>query len=537
MSDPDFPKGHADLQELRNVLRRPLKTLYALDRAHDPYLADKPVRFEAAQWFADVYDRLRIRTGIHVRQIFYLLVSQAEPVWLNGKPFENTLECYQDLTQAIRDARYLGLIPANAIIDRRNPEPIINFRGEHDLAAEIQVSAGSVETYEFGINYRAPTLSFGTLTLFPPSIGQRYQLEIWIEKSTANEVLLPLGRRYGINIATFVGEVSATACENLVDRAIASGRPVRIFHITDFDPGGRSMPIAAARKIDFYAQKSGVELDIRLEHVALTPEQCIEYELPRTPIKESERRAANFEAQFGAGATELDALEALHPGVLRQILVEQIERYYDADLDENLEEAVSEAEDTLRQVETEVRDLHADEIATLEDQQRAISATFDRVHGPAQAAYREAVSLAHNAYVAAIEQARDEIAELQQRFVDQAEPLIAGMDAELARARPDGHLLDWPEPDEADEWDDDPLYDSTRSYIEQVDRFREFQGRDSDVRLAVDRIISKTCLAPDCRKVFETTVTQQKFCSKACANRHAKRVRAEGARHAAREKT
>jgi hypothetical protein len=70
MSDPDFPKGHADLQELRNVLRRPLKTLYALDRAHDPYLADKPVRFEAAQWFADLYHRLRIRTGIHVRQIF-----------------------------------------------------------------------------------------------------------------------------------------------------------------------------------------------------------------------------------------------------------------------------------------------------------------------------------------------------------------------------------------------------------------------------------------------------------------------------------
>src|SRR4029077_6310446 len=116
-----------------------------------------------------------------------------------------------------------------------------------------------------------------------------------------------------------IGEVSTTRCEELVDRAVANGRPVRILHVTDFDPAGRDMPISAAVKIDFFAKKSGVDLDIRLEHVVLTEEQCIQYRLPRTPIKETENRAASFEARYGAGATELDALEALHPGVLRQI--------------------------------------------------------------------------------------------------------------------------------------------------------------------------------------------------------------------------
>jgi hypothetical protein len=38
-------------------------------------------------------------------------------------------------------------------------------------------------------------------------------------------------------------------------------------------------------------------------------------------------------AKYGEGATELDALEALYPGVLRQILVGEIERYIDAGLD------------------------------------------------------------------------------------------------------------------------------------------------------------------------------------------------------------
>ena len=155
-----------------------------------------------------------------------------------------------------------------------------------------------------------------------------------------NEVLSPLGREYGINVATFIGEVSATACKNLVDRAIASGKPVRIAYISDFDPAGRDMPISAAVKIDFFAKKSGVDLDIRLAPVALTEEQCIQYQLPRTPIKKTETRLASFEARYGEGATELDALEAPHPGALREILVEYIDRYYDHALDEEVEHAV-----------------------------------------------------------------------------------------------------------------------------------------------------------------------------------------------------
>jgi hypothetical protein len=263
MSDSDQPKGHADLKVLGKELRRPLQTLHVLTAGNDPWMVEQDFRVEAVQWFFALYKRLKISTGVHIRRIFYSLVSQPDLMRLNGERFENSVECANHLGDAVRDARYLGLIPADAFIDRKNPEPTINSGGgDVNTTAEIDTIAGD-----------------RTILLSQPIVGQRYHLEIWIEKSTANGVLLPLGLEYGINIATFTGEVSVTACKTLVDRAIASGRPVRIFHVTDFDPAGRSMPVAAAVKINFFAQQSGKDdLDIRFEHVALTHDQCVEYE-------------------------------------------------------------------------------------------------------------------------------------------------------------------------------------------------------------------------------------------------------------------
>ena len=84
----------------------------------------------------------------------------------------------------------------------------------------------------------------------------------------------------------------------------------------DFDPAGRSMPVASARKIEFWLRHNHPDLDVTVDPLALLPEQAEHYGLPRTPIKEGESRAGKFEERFGRGATEIDALEALHPGEL-----------------------------------------------------------------------------------------------------------------------------------------------------------------------------------------------------------------------------
>ncbi len=276
--------------------------------------------------------------------------------------------------------------------------------------------------------------------------------------------------------------------------------------------------------------------------IALTQEQCVEYELPRTPIKKSELRAANFEAQFGEGGIELDALEALHPGVLRQILVEHIERYYDADLDDEVSAAIDRFREELDCATTEVRQRHAGEIAAINQQRSSIDDRFAEVRNAAQATYNATIEPARRAYHAVLDQAqavldetigeaRENIMEMEQRFLAQAEPLIARMNAELEDAAPDPDLFDWPEPAEADEWDDNPLYDSTRPYIEQVDRFREHQGKDADVRFVRDRRpFTRVCT--ECGEPFSTATKSQTACGPVCANKRGYRVRVERKRHA-----
>jgi hypothetical protein len=526
----DRPKGHADLKELAASLRRRLDSLHALHPDSDPYLADGPSRLQAADWFAEIFRRLVKQSRIHVRAIFYMLVSQVNPARPDGRPFENTVDCSSELVNASRDARYLDLIPADSIIDRKHPEPRINWAdGGDDVDAEVTVYDGDVERHDFGAGYEPPTISWPWIGLEEPKRSQAYCLEIWIEKSTANDVLLPLGTQFGVNIATFVGEVSATACKNLVDRAIASGKPVRILHITDFDPAGASMPVAAARKIEFWLDKSGHDLDIKHEHVALTHEQCIRFNLPRTPIKGTETRGDKFEERFGEGGTELDALQALHPGALREILIEHIERYFDANLESELDAAIAIFRAEIDAADSAVDDEHDEDIRRVEAEREAILRAFGEVHDPAREAYRRVVDEAARVYDEAIEAARDRIMEMEEAFAARTQEVLDAMAEDLAEAAPVPDEFDWPEAAEADEWED-PLYDSARSYLEQVDRFRRAKGK-GDGGLSRNRVVIKICPAPDCGKTFESTNAKQRFCSKRCG-----RLTLQKARHACEDK-
>jgi hypothetical protein len=519
------PRNHAELVDLAKSLRRKLETLYTLSSTNDPWMVGQDYRSKHAYWIADLFQRLQLPRQVHDRQIHYKLISQETPVLqVDGTPYVNNADCYNRLCDAIKDARYLALIPPRMIIDRRNPEPTINFDGD-SVGAEIETSHGRVYQSAYGLDCLAPSFSLPSAELDQePDFGQRYQLEIWIEKRTQNDVLLPLGREYGINIATFVGEVSTTRCEELVDRAIESGRPVRILHVTDFDPAGRDMPISAAMKVDFVAKMSGHDLDIKLEHVALTEEQCIRYRLPRTPIKETETRASGFEARYGEGATELDALEALHPGALRQILVEHIERYRDNDFGKKVENAIKEYEGELDRAATLARARHAESYDAIGRQRNLIQQRFVGVRteaeearaaiaNPAQASYDAVVQPARAAYEVileaatrdldalvrqageardeVIEDAREEIVAMEQPLVAEAETLIGRINDEFDEVVPDPDQFDWPEP-VADEWEN-PLYDSTRDYVEQVDVYRRHRGDDEDVGYAADRIVTGTC--------------------------------------------
>ena len=130
---------------------------------------------------------------------------------------------------------------------------------------------------------------------------------------------------------------------------------------------------------------------------------------------------------FGAGATELDALEALHPGALSRILEDEIKVYFDDDLDEEINDMVSQVQDRLLDVEASVQRRYAGEIASPDEEREAINHAFRQVHDPALNAYEAARRDAWIAYESAIDQCREEITRMEADFVARAQIIVHTM--------------------------------------------------------------------------------------------------------------
>jgi hypothetical protein len=483
------PLNHERLKALSKQLGRPLFTLYALSVANDPFIAGQPARRAAAEWFAEVWNDLGVERGFHLRRIHYAAMSQDPPILMpDGEPYINTDECADFLNHAALDARHLGLVDAEDLVDRKNAEPAIYFADGDDVPASIECTTGGLMGGSTMI--QPPVLSFPHLQLSRPIITQPFHVEVWCEKSTMNDILMPLGESYGVNVTTGTGELSLTRCLQLVRRAKESGKPVRILYVSDFDPAGASMPVAVARKIEHLLHVRDLQLDIQLRPVVLTHEQCLRYRLPRTPIKASEGRARGFEARFGEGATELDALEALHRGELRRILVREIGRYHDDALEDEVEAVTAQVRADLADVERTVRARHADDLAKLEAERVKIAAEIEEM---AKRAVKMELTLKRK-----------------------ARPILRKIEKEFEAEAPDVDDYDWPEPDHGDE-DDDPLFDSTRGYVEQIDRYKAHQGKPTEAEpRKKPQPFSVVCANTACGKTFTATRRDAPTCCGAC---------------------
>jgi vacuolar-type H+-ATPase subunit H len=251
----------------------------ALAPPNDPFATDLPFRTEKAEWFASLWEEHGFSHGAHIRRIHYVLVSQTEPVikW-DGEPYENIRNDWQALVVASRDARYRGLIPGDALVDRQADEPRLFARGSaFRYAPQIDVR-NSYTPVSFADFPDPPNLELSSFYRW-----HDYMVEVWIEKSTQNDWLAPFCQNKNVNLIVGKGEISEVHCRQAFERARKHGKPLRILYISDFDPGGRSMPVAVARKIEFHLREQKADdLDVALRPVFLTDEQVAEYKLPRT---------------------------------------------------------------------------------------------------------------------------------------------------------------------------------------------------------------------------------------------------------------
>jgi hypothetical protein len=418
-----------------------------------------------------------------------VIVSQNPPIqMLNGEPYINTEQCEGVLERTSLDARYLGLVPP--FVDRRNPPTVINL---DDAEADDGVITTNTFNAEGGVQSHFITyvsdIMRPRLRILPPTIPQKFHLEIWFEKSTMNDIIMPLGVRYGINIERAVGEFSHTKCADFVARARASGKPVRILYGSHFDMAGQIMPVSVARKIEFMIRTMAPDLDVQVRCIVLTKEQCEKYNLPRSPAKDTDRRTPGWEERHGEGITELDALEALHPGVLEEILVEEIERYYDGDLDDRIEAVTAEVQADLDDITKRIHRKHAKALAALDAEREVHAATL-------------------------------------KTFEKKVAKTLNKMKQDLEAEAPDPNDADWPEPTEGDE-DPDPLFDSTRDYVTQIRRYKKHQGKAMEAK--AKRVMATKQQTCKCGTVF--TTAKGTMCEKCLKDYHTDAVRKSRAKH------
>ena len=314
---------------------------------NEPFLSgetnDKQAR---AQWFTQQFNRFYPFGTCRVRGLHYRCVAVGDLLKPNGKVYQNTEDDWCWLGLAATNARWLGLVPFDRIVDNRNDDPIIIQRPPiPELCCRTRPSLLNV-----GFDSEVDIAVDPEIEGFEPH--QPYTLAIYGEKSSLKDICLSLCERFDADLYLPAGEFSVTQAYGLARRAVADGRPVVLLTLTDSDPQGHNMPTAVARKLQAFKCSIFPRLEYRVIPIALTPRQADELDLPSTPLKGKNglnKRALKWRETFGRDQTEIDAMIALYPDLLHDMIVDAVEPFYDETLGDRVRKAREEYEERARE--------------------------------------------------------------------------------------------------------------------------------------------------------------------------------------------
>lgn len=328
--------------------------LLAMSHDHDPFNLGREEHLRMANWFMDIWHKFNLQPGVHLRAIHYKVVSQVDPKKANGKPYKNVEPDWVYLNDASRYARALGYIGYEDLKDQRNPEPQL-FHSTRTLFAndkpELSYYTGEklingfpiLELETFSTDISSPTVrGYNYYDALQP-----YHIEIWCEKSTMEDIIVPICQEHHIDYWAGIGFAGLNNIKRLLKRANDLGKPTIIFYISDLDAQGVSMPVQVSRWIEF-CKDSVPDIDFKLVPLCLTLEQVTRWDLPTMPVEvkskkknktKKPKKPTKFEKLYGDRKIELDALEAKFPGKLREIILAAILPYQDLTLKAKLEDS------------------------------------------------------------------------------------------------------------------------------------------------------------------------------------------------------
>jgi hypothetical protein len=321
------------LEEARIELGCALKDLTVLSVQVDPYRLDTPAGHQNGAWVAEHLARyVKSTKRIHWRGVHYVFVTKA-PRKPDGSIYRNADEDWTWLADvAGKAARWLGYVPFERIIDQRNAAPIIHHKAWVEPKAFVSVGL-DVTIPDVNDLHRQPYAQG-----FEPR--QPFHFAIFGEKASLEDVVLPIARAHQADLYLPTGEISDTLIFQIVQDAVADGRPLVMFTIADCDPAGWQMSVSIGRKLQAFRDLQFPSLQFELVPVALGIDHVHDLGLPSSPLKETERRADKWRECFGIEQTEIDALATLQPDALREI----VECAFDPYVDRGLKARVAQAE-------------------------------------------------------------------------------------------------------------------------------------------------------------------------------------------------
>ncbi|MBW8014653.1 MAG: hypothetical protein FVQ82_00570 [Planctomycetes bacterium] len=291
-------------------------------------------KYSAALWAMGLYERLGLRRNIHIRRLHYHALLQDGLKLPSGKAYRNTVCDYEYLKRAFDQARLFGFVPYDIFSDTR---------GFSDFRFSVGKGLGGCNKAR---NQLLKQMIEQTCRRHMSNMLARIapvHVEVWLEQTTAADIVAPLAEKYHLNIVASHQDISLTNIWRFVRRVGNTSRPVRILYICDFDPRAIS---AATDNLKAVMSQYGLlrSVDVKIIKLALGRRECRKYDLPSVPQPGTSTNLP----------TELHALEVAVPGFLSALVDRHINQYYDYRL---LTDAAKQTNDSISRLMVQINSM------------------------------------------------------------------------------------------------------------------------------------------------------------------------------------
>lgn len=265
-------------------------------------------RRKLAESVLEIMENLRDYYPMTVRQVYYQCVS--------AMLVRNDQNEYRKISALLTDLRQNDVLSWGAIEDRSRRT--IGKEGVSDMKTWAMNEIEQFLDNRFYWRCAVQT--------------QPVYVEVCTEKDALASIFEKAIRPYCTRLNVVRGQCSSTLVSQMSNRfgnAVMKGLTPIMIHLGDFDPSGIAIPKSIVNRMSVHHS-----VEVKLIRAGLNQSQIREYNLPFDPETTGKKQDPNFKswaAEYGEKTPAVE-LDALHPGILADIVKKALESVYDMDL-------------------------------------------------------------------------------------------------------------------------------------------------------------------------------------------------------------